>query len=48
VSGVDAALIERILESIKGEAGLRIERASPSLEDVFIHTMDVARQEERQ
>jgi ABC-2 type transport system ATP-binding protein len=48
VSGVDAALIERSLESIKGEAGLRIERASPSLEDVFIHTMDVARQEERQ
>ena len=45
VSGVDATLIEQSLEGLKGEAGLRIERVSPSLEDVFIHTMDVARQE---
>jgi len=45
VSGVDAALIEKSLEGIKGEAGLEIERVPPSLEDVFIHTMDVATQE---
>ena len=45
VSGVDAALIEQSLESVRGEAGLRIERVPPSLEDVFIHTMDVAEQE---
>jgi ABC-2 type transport system ATP-binding protein len=45
VSGVDVALIERSLEGIKGEAGLEIARVPPSLEDVFIHTMDVASQE---
>ncbi len=42
VSGVDAALIEKSLAGIEGEAGLEIERVPPSLEDVFIHTMDVA------
>jgi len=42
VSGVDAALIEKSLAGIEGEAGLAIERVPPSLEDVFIHTMDVA------
>jgi ABC-2 type transport system ATP-binding protein len=45
VSGVDAALIETSLEGLKTEQGLKIERVSPSLEDVFIHTMDVAHQE---
>jgi ABC-2 type transport system ATP-binding protein len=45
VSGIDAAKIEQSLEQVKGEAGLRIERVAPSLEDVFIHTMDVAQQE---
>jgi len=45
VSGVDAALIERSLEGLRTEQGLQIERVSPSLEDVFIHTMDVAQQE---
>jgi ABC-2 type transport system ATP-binding protein len=45
VSGVDAALIENSLESVRDEPGLRIERVSPSLEDVFIHTMDVAHEE---
>ena len=45
VSGVDAALIETSLEGLKGEAGLEIERVPASLEDVFIHTMDVATQE---
>jgi ABC-2 type transport system ATP-binding protein len=47
VSGVDAALIERSLEGIKGEAGIEIERVAPTLEDVFIHTMDVATEEAR-
>ncbi len=42
VSGVDAGLIERSLEGIKGEDGIEIERVQPTLEDVFIHTMDVA------
>ncbi len=45
VSGVDASLIEKSLEGLKGEQGLKIERVPPSLEDVFIHTMDVAQQE---
>jgi len=45
VSGVDAALIERSLEGLRTEQGLQMERVSPSLEDVFIHTMDVAQQE---
>ncbi|MGH7126701.1 MAG: ATP-binding cassette domain-containing protein [Stellaceae bacterium] len=45
VSGVDAAMIEKSLDELKGEAGLEIERVPPSLEDVFIHTMDVAQQE---
>jgi ABC-2 type transport system ATP-binding protein len=45
VSGVDAALIERSLEGIKGEDGVEISRVPPTLEDVFIHTMDVATQE---
>jgi ABC-2 type transport system ATP-binding protein len=45
VSGVDAATIEKSLEGLKGEAGLEIERVPPSLEDVFIHTMDVAQLE---
>jgi ABC-2 type transport system ATP-binding protein len=42
VSGVDAALIEKSLAGLKGEAGVEVERVQPSLEDVFIHTMDVA------
>ena len=42
VSGVDAALIEKSLAGLKGEAGIEVERVQPSLEDVFIHTMDVA------
>ena len=42
VSGVDATLIEKSLAGLKGEAGVEIERVEPSLEDVFIHTMDVA------
>jgi ABC-2 type transport system ATP-binding protein len=45
VSGVDAGLIERSLEGIKGEDGIEISRVPPTLEDVFIHTMDVATQE---
>ncbi|HKF71411.1 MAG TPA: ABC transporter ATP-binding protein, partial [Stellaceae bacterium] len=45
VSGVDAALIEKSLAGIEGEAGVEIERVQPSLEDVFIHTMDVANAE---
>jgi ABC-2 type transport system ATP-binding protein len=45
VSGVDAATIEKSLGELKGEDGLKIERVAPSLEDVFIHTMDVAQQE---
>ena len=42
VSGEDPALIEKSLESVKGEDGLRVERVEPTLEDVFIHTMTVA------
>jgi len=45
VSGVDADRIEKSLGEVKGEPGLKIERVPPSLEDVFIHTMDVAQQE---
>ncbi len=45
VSGADAATIERSLEGLRGEQGLKIEQVPPSLEDVFIHTMDVAQQE---
>jgi ABC-2 type transport system ATP-binding protein len=45
VSGVDAAKIEKSLEALEDEQGLKIERVPPSLEDVFIHTMDVAQQE---
>ena len=45
VSGVDAALIEKSLEQVKNEEGLKIERVPPTLEDVFIHTMDVAQQD---
>ncbi len=45
VSGVDAATIEQSLKTLEGEAGLAIARVQPSLEDVFIRTMDVAQQE---
>jgi len=45
VSGTDAALIENSLEGIRGEAGVEVTRVPPSLEDVFIHTMDVAGRE---
>jgi ABC-2 type transport system ATP-binding protein len=48
VSGIDAALIEKSLAGIEGEAGLEIARVPPSLEDVFIHTMDVASSEASQ
>jgi ABC-2 type transport system ATP-binding protein len=42
VSGEDPALIEKSLSSINGEDGLEVARVSPTLEDVFIHTMTVS------
>jgi ABC-2 type transport system ATP-binding protein len=42
VSGEDPTLIEKSLESVKDEDGIHVERVSPTLEDVFIHTMTVA------
>jgi len=47
VSGVNAALIERSLDELKGEEGIAIERVPPTLEDVFIHTMDVTAEDAR-
>jgi ABC-2 type transport system ATP-binding protein len=42
VSGEDPTLIEKSLASVKGQDGIHVERVSPTLEDVFIHTMTVA------
>jgi ABC-2 type transport system ATP-binding protein len=42
ITGADAALIERSLEPLGNEQDIRIERTEPTLEDVFIHTMDMA------
>ena len=45
VTGIDAALIERSLAEVKGGTGIRIERVAPTLEDVFIHTMNLSRRD---
>ena len=43
VSGHDRSALERALSKIRGQEGIRIEEASPSLEDVFIHLQEEAR-----
>jgi ABC-2 type transport system ATP-binding protein len=40
VSGRDRAALQRALEPYRGEAGIQIEEAEPSLEDVFIHLQE--------
>jgi len=40
VTGSDVELAESSLDQLRRESGLRVERVSPSLEDVFIHTMN--------
>lgn len=40
VTGSDIDLVESSLDEIREEGGLRVERVPPSLEDVFIHTMN--------
>jgi ABC-2 type transport system ATP-binding protein len=40
VSGRDRAALERALEPYRGQAGVTVEEASPSLEDVFIHLQE--------
>jgi ABC-2 type transport system ATP-binding protein len=42
VSGHDRAALERALAGLRGQPGLRIEEAPPSLEDVFIHLQEQA------
>jgi len=39
VSGTDAALLERSIETFRADPRLRWTRTRPSLEDVFIHTL---------
>jgi ABC-2 type transport system ATP-binding protein len=39
VSGTDDAALEQAIAPLRARPGLRWERASPSLEDVFIHLM---------
>ena len=43
VSGRDRAALERTLAPYRGRAGLAVEEAPPSLEDVFIHLQEQAR-----
>jgi ABC-2 type transport system ATP-binding protein len=45
VSGRNREALERALAPYRGRDGIEISEHAPSLEDVFIHTMDVARQE---
>jgi ABC-2 type transport system ATP-binding protein len=40
VTGTDTDQIERSLAPLRQEAGIRIERVEPTLEDVFVHTMN--------
>ena len=42
VSGHDRAALERALAELRGQPGIRIEEAPPSLEDVFIHLQEQA------
>jgi ABC-2 type transport system ATP-binding protein len=42
VTGADAELIGRSLDAVRSDDGVRIERVDPTLEDVFIHTMEIA------
>jgi ABC-2 type transport system ATP-binding protein len=42
VSGHDRAALERALADLRGQLGIRIEEAPPSLEDVFIHLQEQA------
>jgi ABC-2 type transport system ATP-binding protein len=39
VTGADAGRVETGLRALGAEAGLKIERVAPTLEDVFVHTM---------
>jgi len=43
VTGSDIALVERSLDELSEKGSLQIERVSPSLEDVFIHTISADR-----
>jgi ABC-2 type transport system ATP-binding protein len=43
VSGQDRGALERALAPYRGQAGLSVEEAKPSLEDVFIHLQEQAR-----
>jgi hypothetical protein len=38
--GPDAERIEKSLEELRSEGHVRIERVAPTLEDVFVHTMN--------
>ena len=40
VTGSDVEQVERSLETLRHEAGIRIARIDPTLEDVFVHTMN--------
>jgi ABC-2 type transport system ATP-binding protein len=42
VTGEDEAKLDSALEPLRGAAGLRWRKASPTLEDVFIHLMQTA------
>ncbi|MFP4004824.1 MAG: ATP-binding cassette domain-containing protein [Alphaproteobacteria bacterium] len=42
VSGTDETALERALASVRDEAGIHVQRGTPSLEDVFIHLMGEA------
>jgi ABC-2 type transport system ATP-binding protein len=42
VSGHDRAALERALAKLRGQPGIKIEEAPPSLEDVFIHLQEQA------
>jgi ABC-2 type transport system ATP-binding protein len=42
VTGADAELLGRSLDAVRREDGVRIERVDPTLEDIFIHTIEIA------
>ncbi len=42
VTGADAEFIGRSLDAVRSDDGVRIERVAPTLEDIFIHTMEIA------